>query len=53
MKKILKCFKGFTPNPQQGSAIDLREIPNKKKHDKIYVIFLLQLFNDAWGKKGL
>ena len=39
MKKILKCFRGFTPNPHQSSAIDLREISNKKKCDKIYVIF--------------
>ena len=40
MKEILKCFRGFTPNPHQGSAIDLGEIANKKKCDnKIYVIF--------------
>ena len=40
MKKILKCFRGFTPSPHQGSAIDLGEIANKKKCDnKIYVIF--------------
>ena len=40
MKKILKCFRGFTPNPHQDSAIDLIEISNKKKcDDKIYVIF--------------
>ena len=33
-------FQGFTPNPQQGSAIDLTEISNKKKCDnKIYFIF--------------
>ena len=54
MKKILKCFRGFTPKLHQGPAIDLWEIANKKKCDnKIYVIFLSQLFNDVWGRKGL
>ena len=39
MKEILKCFRGFTPSPHQGSAIDLGEIANKKKCDnKIYFI---------------
>ena len=47
-------FQGFTPNLYEGSAIDLGEITNKKKCDnKIYVIFLFQLFNDAWDRKGL
>ena len=39
MKKMLKYFRGFTPNPHQGSAIDLGEITNKKCDNKIYVIF--------------
>ena len=39
MKKILKCFRGFTPNPNQGSAIDVGEIRNKKCDNKIYVNF--------------
>ena len=39
-KKKTKCFRGFTPNPHQSSAIYLTEISNKKKCDnKIYVIF--------------
>ena len=52
MKKILKCFWGFTPNPHQGSAIDLGE-PTHKKCDNKVCHFLFQLFNDAWGRKGL
>ena len=37
MKKYLR---GFTPNLDQSSAIDLGEITNKKKCDnEIYVIF--------------
>ena len=39
MKKILKCFWGFTPNPHHGSAIDLGETTNKNCDDKTYVIF--------------
>ena len=39
MKKILKCFRGFIPNPNQGSAIDLGEITNEKCDNKIYVNF--------------
>ena len=39
MKKILDCFWGFTPNPHQGSAIDLRKTTNKICDNKIYVIF--------------
>ena len=35
MKKILKCFRGLTPNPHQGSAIELEEITNKKCDDNI------------------
>ena len=54
MKKNTKKFQGSYPNPHQSSAIDLGEITNKKKCDnKIYVIFLFQLFNDAWDRKGL
>ena len=30
MKKILKCFRDFTPNPHQGSAIDPGEIAIKR-----------------------
>ena len=38
MKKILKCFWGFNPNPHHGSAIDLGETTNKKCDNKIHGI---------------
>ena len=52
MKKMLKCFRDFTPNHHHGSAKDLGEITNKRKCDnKIYVIFYFNYLMKLGGER--